>query len=803
MRRGKEKDKLFHVGCTTPCGISKEKINFEDYEEVCDFDSRFRAYKMPSSTSADEFFALRELMSNLRDEKEIAKKYLIMAQDVMFALMGRVKRPAWFDLGLNLSDVEDVIHSFDRSKHPGFPACLLYRTKGEIIDNFLPDLVQAVVARIVIIRTIGKYCTTPEDFYNTFCSDFCCISIKNEPVKREKNGRILNSTSIVTSAVERLLYREFNYVFKKEVYETFSAIAMGFTSDDSKLLKTNLPAEVMESDVPNMDSSVTEFEGLLNEEFAMRKMGGYRSEVEDHTTLLSRNFERAHFRKIFVLSNGELYLQNDEGHQSTGRDQTANFNTLTRARRAYAVNLRLMTTLRDVDPIVIGAGDDCIEGYHPDKLEVYQELGFPLRDVEKVKKNDISFCSHVWPVNGKPYGKRIIKSAFRLLLAKPLKDEEVEAFCREYNSNPEFSSVVETISVHRPEMNLIMNSIIVREEAKGGFKRLDYTLCVKVGTKKKLPKKASKSKNKSQEASRQSMEKFPPATVAGREVGKPRVPRRVMKDHPQHKLLCGITDPFCVHARGAKLPDESSVPTFPWQFKTLVPVSTGAGNAASGLICANNNFGYRTSTLAPTADGAITIAQLTNWTGAGAALTNFAAGRIVSFGVVFHPTLDFSTSKGYVIFGEVPKLVSGTTFLTGSLDYVNTKIVELIPGRQLSWVSRPQGPLSRQFHTFDPSMDDEGFSSLHFEIAGGPANSVVGLLEIVINLEVIPVNNNAVLSKLATPAAPHVPKVLAAQNKVMTSVGSFIEGGMEAVGARISQFAGEALTFAAEAFLAL
>lgn len=321
----------------------------------------------------------------------------------------------------------------------------------------------------------------------------------------------------------------------------------------------------------------------------------------------------------------------------------------------------------------------------------------------------------------------------------------------------------------------------------------------KVNTKKKSLKKK---KTTRAEVKPSTSTAVPTNVVVVKQKEKIKKSSKRVSDTPQHRMLCAITDPFCHHARGGKVPDDSTVPTFPWQLKTLFPITTGVSGQANGMILANNYLGYMSPNVSPATTGAITAASFNPWSGIATAAANFQAARIVSMGAIFHPTLDFSTSRGYVITGEVPRAVTGASYTDGSTDFVNSKIHELVPGRPLSWISRPQGPQSRIFHFFDAaSMDDEGFSSLHWEIIGGPGSATVGLMEVVINLEVIPKNNNAVLSKLATPAAPHTPKVLDAQNKVMDKISSFIEGGAEAVGLKIAQYAGEALTFAVGALL--
>lgn len=280
------------------------------------------------------------------------------------------------------------------------------------------------------------------------------------------------------------------------------------------------------------------------------------------------------------------------------------------------------------------------------------------------------------------------------------------------------------------------------------------------------------------------------------------IPRKKSKPSKPHKhlhTLCSITDPFCVHARGAKLPDDSTVPTFPWQFKTVFAVITGAAGQNSGIILANNYLGYNSLSVTPNAAGVINAASFNPWTGASSASANFSSARIVTMGCTFYPTVSMSSAQGYIIFNEIPKFVTGTNYTDGSTNSPNSRIIAVTPGRPISWIARPEGVESRRFYTFDSaSIDQEGFSSLHWEVIGGPGSVTVGIMEVIVNLEVIPKNDNTVVSKLATPSAQHNPKVLTAQNAVMNQVSGFVEGAKETVSSVIADAAKSALSGFAE-----
>lgn len=428
----------------------KETSDKSAYDYV-DVFPEFAQYKLPSRTPADERHVLDELCSNLKPRTEIAKFYLTHADDVLRSATSPSLQPAWFVEGMpRIDDVLNAIQMENRTRHPGYPACVLGTTKGTVIDQYLPDLVEAVYVRLLALTYVAPYCRTPEDFHRTFCSDLTAFSIKSEVVKTSKYGRGLCAVSIVTSVCEFLLYGLFDVSFKQSRYETYSAIGIGFSKLDSELLHAASPHPHMCSDVPSFDSTVDEFENILNAKVAMASQGISSGRVFE----MAIQLERAYAQKLFILSNGWVYAQLVGGYQCTGRRETSNFNTMTRARRSMAADLVLLAAGETIEPLTVCAGDDCNETPHHEKEFVYASLEFPLRDVEV--SNLLTFCSHDWPLDARPVGQRIHKSAFKLFLSLPLDFDRVLAFCREYSEHPNFQAYLSRISAVRPEMNTII-----------------------------------------------------------------------------------------------------------------------------------------------------------------------------------------------------------------------------------------------------------------------------------------------------------------------------------------------------------
>ncbi len=443
-------DGLVYIGHSQISRHSKEKVVQGVYEVAVDIPELLE-YKLPSQTPADEYFVLATLASKLREETELGEKCLEAANDLMEGLTAPSFRPAWFADGrVQLDDVLQVIQNQNRAKAPGYPASLLAGTKGHVIDRHIGDLAVAIFARMVCLEILGPYCKTAMDFYECFCMDPISFSIKTEVIKKTKSGRGLAAISIVDSCVERLLYAEFNIAFKGTCYESYSAIGIGFTKEDSDLLHAACsPRPGFSSDAPTFDWSVTYKENELNVQLTMKCQG---CPVDSRAYRIAIQHERTLSLATFIIGNGWMYAQVIPGATKTGRDQTSVFNTMVRARRSYAVDILLNAVDKDMPPSrPTCAGDDCDETPHAAKEDAYNLLGFPLRD--SCESEDLKFCSHSWPKGKRPIGERIHKCAFKLLMG-PSTDERVLAFVQEFCGHKEFARVFRAILAHRPEMKL-------------------------------------------------------------------------------------------------------------------------------------------------------------------------------------------------------------------------------------------------------------------------------------------------------------------------------------------------------------
>jgi len=264
-------------------------------------------------------------------------------------------------------------------------------------------------------------------------------------------------------------------------------------------------------------------------------------------------------------------------------------------------------------------------------------------------------------------------------------------------------------------------------------------------------------------------------------------------------MTCSITNPFCAAAKGMCRPDGLSSGTLPYQTRGSFTLSTDATGAA--LIVMVPGYGIYGLNAGVLAGGNYTLGA--NWAGLIANTfisTNAKEIRIVSFGVIFRSTASVTNCQGLVHTASLNSI--SVSNLIPQLDQVNPEdaVMTMTSGQEISWISKPLGSTA---HEFVPSanitntMNDFNWSTFLIEVAGGPASTVVAYIEYVFNLE-IQLNAGgsftAGLGGIPPIMRPSNPVALAAQNKVHSSMGSIITGGVEAVEKKVTSAASKAVS---------
>lgn len=260
---------------------------------------------------------------------------------------------------------------------------------------------------------------------------------------------------------------------------------------------------------------------------------------------------------------------------------------------------------------------------------------------------------------------------------------------------------------------------------------------------------------------------------------------------------CSITDPFCVHAKGASRPD-GGPPTIPYQIRAVLSLTAdGTTGTARYTFVPNISFGYIAAT-----NAAGTFTNGATWTNLGGnafVTSNAKELRIVSFGVIIRSVMSATNAKGLVILTTDPAPFVSATNQAGSMQGQESVILTLAAGMEHTWVSKPLGVTAHQLRptsAFTSTMSDFDWTSLVVEVSGGDTTSATPYLsvEYVMNVEfTVQSSQSSNLAMLQKPPAVPNRVATAAAERVHAKTSSFIEGGIASAVKTMESYAKSAL----------
>lgn len=250
---------------------------------------------------------------------------------------------------------------------------------------------------------------------------------------------------------------------------------------------------------------------------------------------------------------------------------------------------------------------------------------------------------------------------------------------------------------------------------------------------------------------------------------KPSIPKSFVSQ------VCSQINPFCPEAIGGKIHDLSSEKTLTLTSRLIYDVQSDAAGSACFLI--------RGTSVDPLYQGVISGGLLSGYMTAEpcpqyAALTGQAATyRTVSCGARFLPTANLMTVQGFMIASELNTAPAvGASINSTSLS--NVVMTRAIAGEPLMWISRPTDLEYTDFKGWNDTSVGGQRTQLFLSFNGFETNAPIGLIEVVLNFEII-ANNNTVASYFPTTAAPANPVVMETASNVMRKVDPFFVGPMQ------------------------
>lgn len=259
-------------------------------------------------------------------------------------------------------------------------------------------------------------------------------------------------------------------------------------------------------------------------------------------------------------------------------------------------------------------------------------------------------------------------------------------------------------------------------------------------------------------------------------------PRRAMRQST-HTSVCSITDPFCIHAKGAQRPD-GGPPSIPFQVRVVSTLTANSTTGAQRVVYLANPI-YQVLTSQSLIANVWNMSDTyTNIGGNAFVISNAKELRITSFGCIIRSAMSATNAKGLVILSSDLSPAPDSNHPQGSMDASESVVLTLAAGMEHAWVSKPHGTtahLFRPLSDFTNTMTNFDWTSLVVEVNGSDPTSAIPFLtvEYVLNLEMTLASGqtagNAQLQR--APPPPNRAAIAAAAHAHATRP-SFIEGGI-------------------------
>lgn len=716
-------------------------------------------YKLPIRMPSNELEVLDAFLEGDRIITEAESRLAPVADAMLYASLPFLAPPRAEKGVVSCDLVVDALCVGGRDKSPGYPLNQFYSTKGEAFDDILPDLFFAVHMRLIALTYLSEHCSTANDFIQCFCADPMSFSIKREAIKVDKKGRPLMAYSMVDAAIEYIWAHTYTAGMKEAVFETHSAIGLGFAREDADLLNLSFgPGPHFTSDVPKFDGGVKYDERRRVISVAMARM---RIPRTAWLYKIAQEHERAISKPAFVMTNGSVWVAVGDTGQLSGRYCTARINTDVRARRSYAVDALLIGCLdAKIRELPGCAGDDAREDPTPGREEAYAFLGYPLRDVE-IGPN-LSFCSFDW--SGEPYGLRLHKAIFNLLLATPITKDRFAGFVRGFRNHPRFMEAVVFIFGCRPEMKDISRSFLTPQMVQ--FLDDNQVFFYEPHSKRK------NGKARKRQVAVVVRKKPSPARRAPRPISMGTMSAAVQ--------TCSITNPFCPGAKGARWPDNSYTKSVGYAYEGSTILTTDSNGSAASLFF-------------PAVVPCMSDATVTSGTAAYVNAIPYpglpvqptvARYRITSLGYKINCTGSAMTTTGRLrlrLFSPLTGTgLSSIAINTISADALIDEPVARFINKDMYVNCAPLGDNARFFREPEnvstvASWENPGWQVLQVAVDGGEVSKAIINVTVFANYEYV-YDDSSPMQLVASAPPSDAPRVREASASVFQKIGGFIEG---------------------------
>lgn len=249
--------------------------------------------------------------------------------------------------------------------------------------------------------------------------------------------------------------------------------------------------------------------------------------------------------------------------------------------------------------------------------------------------------------------------------------------------------------------------------------------------------------------------------------------------------VCGLIDPFCDHARGAKYPDESSSRTLAFTAQWNQTLTTNATGYSS--IIFSPRFTSDGSGMTSTTTVVAGVATSVNFAPASVALLSGASKyRVVSAGVRLRNISPLLTASGVVNIRSYsdPSCSALTSYTIDNCQAAQVRNVSVVDCKDVHLIAEHSSQLPQIFYvpttTSIAADTGSGFCPMTISINGGPASTATLYLEFIVHVEFV-FDDSAPLALAATPAPVFNPIISTVTKKISSESVNFFSKSLDLV----------------------
>jgi len=269
--------------------------------------------------------------------------------------------------------------------------------------------------------------------------------------------------------------------------------------------------------------------------------------------------------------------------------------------------------------------------------------------------------------------------------------------------------------------------------------------------------------------------------------------------------VCSLVNPFCKAAKGAKYPDGKGQDTATIQVKYHLQLPTDATGrllayvspaVPDNVLLQNGPFAGALFTL----KGAYEVAPN----------AAFYSGMIldycvVSSGLVLRSIGAALTAQGFCMVSKVGTSPGfAGTIGAGVIEGTETCTMPLQPGAECRAIFTAVGTEATNFVPLSSTSTGlEGWDLVKLEVVGGVASTSVLDIEICTNIEFRFIQTQQQMNQIVAPSAPTNPHAISAAQQARAKMPSLLDGIGSTVEKTIEKYAGDAVDFLSDSFMAL